>query len=73
MSIIIYDGSTLYTDSGTIMYGNYLPLQEKHVTLNNGTIFAWCGARDDFRKAIEAACAITNSCALPVVEVKIKD
>jgi len=44
MSVTIYDGNTLYTDSGTSNY---------------------------FRKAIEAACAITNSCALPVVELKI--
>lgn len=30
-------------------------------------------ASNDFRKAIEAACTITNSCALPVVEVRIKE
>lgn len=139
MSIVIYDGNTLYTDSGITQYGNYCTPQEKYHRLDDGAIFAWCGdledvqlateyfngkikdkpeltslqgiliykdgsckavdkrlvpyklntpifmgsgtdvamgayyASGDFRKAIEAACAITNSCALPVVEIKIKD
>lgn len=137
MSIIIYDGKTLYTDSGITQYGNWCTPQEKYHYLEDGTIFAWCGdledvklaedyfngklsdkptinslqglliyedgsckavdkrlapyklntpifmgsgtdvamgayhVSNDYMKAIEAACAITNTCALPVAIVEI--